>query len=248
MNTINQQAEDNLSALKANPYPGRGIVAGLSQDGKSLVQVYWIMGRSENSRNRVFSRDGDRVYTEAADPGKVVDPSLIIYNAMRRARHHYFVVSNGDQTDTVVDEIALSRRSISLDDCLRSRQYEPDQPNYTQRITALSRIDAPLCTVELSILRKSPFGPQCEPVLYRRDLAHAGIGFYISTYAGDGDPLPPFTGDPLVMPFVGSMEEVAADYYEALNEENRVSLAVNFINIETCQSTIHIINKYKKVT
>lgn len=236
-------ARHNLTLLRENPYPGRGIVVGLDSTGEYLIQVYWIMGRSENSRNRVFKADNHtgRLYTEAADPSKVKDPSLIIYDAMLERSPH-FIVSNGNQTETVLK----STRPLYLNTALADRNYEPDAPNFTQRITAVSSLGHGMVYTQMSILRKSVFGEGCDRLLYEYVPAK-GFGHYISTYAGDGDPLPPFCGDPLLMPLdQGDMVEVAEDFWKALNEENRVSLAVKFIEIGNGRSDIHIINKYNQ--
>ncbi len=237
-------AGNNLLALATNPYPGRGIVVGIDRTGGYMVQVYWIMGRKENSRNRVFGiGDNGRLFTEAADPSKVTDPSLIFYNAMREVGL-YYVVSNGDQTDTVIS--ALGPNTFSLDLALRGREYEPDLPNFTPRITAVSSIAKGRTALFMSVLRKSPFGEGCDRFTYELTPA-PGFGYCITTYSGDGDPLPSFSGDPVLMPLVGGIEEIANDYWVALNGENRISLAVKSIQISSGNSSIHIINKYAKV-
>ncbi|NTW46405.1 MAG: inosine monophosphate cyclohydrolase [Candidatus Moranbacteria bacterium] len=237
-------AGDNILALAENPYPGRGIVAGLDESGSYMVQVYWITGRSPNSRNRVFGTDDEgRLFTEAADPSKVDDPALIIYNAMREVGL-YYVVSNGDQTDTVIS--ALGPNTFSLDLALRGREYEPDLPNFTPRITAVSSIAKGRTALFMSVLRKSPFGEECDRFTYELTQA-PGFGYCITTYSGDGDPLPSFSGDPVLMPFIGGIEQIANDYWAALNKENRVSLAVKSIQISSGHSSIHVINKYAKV-
>jgi IMP cyclohydrolase len=242
------EAQNNIEILARNPYPGRGIIAGLDGTGKNLVQVYWIMGRSENSRNRVFSKEGGRLYTEAADPKKMKDPSLIIYNAMDeigliQEAPRNFVVSNGNQTDKF---IGCAGADVSLGSAMRQTTYEPDEPNYTQRITAVSSIyEKP--TIEMFIHRKSSFGARCDRIRYLYDGLAAMVGFYISTYSGDGDPLPSFRSDPWLMPLQGGMRDIGALYWSALNEENRVALAVKFIRVKDRHSSIHIINKYEKV-
>jgi len=238
-------AQANFLALSQNPYPGRGIVAGLDETGQYLVQVYWIMGRSENSRNRVFKTDETgRLFTEAADPAKVKDPSLIIYNAMRERGDWYntfhFVVSNGDQTDTVTDSVG----PLYLSQVLAGRKYEPDEPNFTQRITAVHLLWKERPQLQMSILRRSMIGPACDRMQFTYDYVHPGFGYCITTYAGDGHPLPPFRGDPLVMPLTGDMEDIAQTYWYALNEANRVSLAVKWIEIGNGRSDIYIINKF----
>lgn len=235
-------AQQNFFALRQNPYPGRGIVAGLDESGEYLVQVYWIMGRSENSRNRVFKFDDNtgRLYTEAAVASAMKDPSLVIYNAMREAGRHY-VVSNGDQTDTVAD---YSRGPLFLNRVLDGRRYEPDAPNFTQRITAVSSLAKGHPFIQMSILRKSVFGDDCDQMLFEYR-PRPGFGHCITTYAGDGDPLPPFRGDPLLMPLVCKSKDVAELYWAALDEVNRVSLAVKFIEVFNGRSDIYVINKYK---
>jgi IMP cyclohydrolase len=236
-------AQRNFLALSLNPYPGRGIVAGLSETGEYMVQVYWIMGRSENSRNRVFKVEDEtgRLYTEAADPSKVKDPSLIIYNAMRE-EVPFYVVSNGDQTDTVVAGL-YEGGAFYLNEVLHNRQYEPDGPNFTQRITAVSQLTRVGQRTCMSILRKSEFGGRCDHITYELHPG-PGFGYCITTYSGDGNPLPSFRGDPLLMPLMGGPENIAQAYWDALNEDNRVSLAVKWIDISNGGSDILIINKY----
>lgn len=244
MEQIALAAQTNFAALSQNPYPGRGIVAGLDGSGTHLVQIYWIMGRSENSRNRVFKADEDTglLYTEAADAAKMKDPSLVIYNAMCRKGSH-FIVSNGDQTDTVAECSA----SLYLNAMLQERTYEPDAPNFTQRITAVSSLGKSRPFIQMSILRKSVFGDECDRMLYEY-APHPGFGHCITTYAGDGDPLPAFRGDPLLMPIHGGVEEIARAYWDVLNEEHRVSLAAKLIEVGSGRQDIRIINKYAKVS
>lgn len=233
----------NLSSLTRNRYPGRGIIVGMSDDGSHLVQVYWIMGRSANSRNRIFKTDcaTRRVFTEPADAAAMQDPSLVIYNAMRE-RGRYFVVSNGDQTDTVIGQ----QEPIDLAPALSERVYEPDEPNFTQRITALCSIEDDGAVLQLAVLRKSIFDTSCNRAFYQYR-PHPGYGYCVTTYAGDGNPLPHFRGDPWLMPLNGSESEITRRYWDALNPDNRVSLAVKFIEIETRTSHVRIINKYAKV-
>jgi IMP cyclohydrolase len=243
---MQSEALKNLEALRANPYPGRGIVIGMDEKGENLIQVYWIMGRSANSRNRVFAKnDSGRVFTEAADPTKVKDPSLIIYNAMREDRNKiYYVVSNGDQTDTVMDKYATDRRSLGT--TLLRRQYEPDAPNFTPRITAL--LDRGCCCIaQVSILRKSRSDDSCERITFEYESFAPGFGFCVTTYLGDGDPLPSFRGEPYPVPLAGDAEEITRTYWDALDPENRVSLAVKTIHIKTGVSSVCLQNKYEKV-
>ena len=236
------QAQKNFAWLQNSLYPGRGIVAGLDETGQYLVQIYWIMGRSENSQNRIFKSDSEtgRLYTEAADPAKVKDSSLIIYNAMRE-NDMYFIVSNGDQTDTVA-----ASESPLLNVSLATRFYEPDNPNFTQRITAVSLARSKKPLVQMSILRKSTFGDGCDRILYEYT-PYPGFGHCITTYSENGNPLPPFVGDPLLMPIRGTIEEVTQSYWSALHEDTRVSLAVKFIDMASGKSTIQIFNKNTQV-
>ncbi|HUX35535.1 MAG TPA: IMP cyclohydrolase [Candidatus Paceibacterota bacterium] len=240
-------AKINLSRLVDNPYPGRGLIVGREKSGKKLVQVYWIMGRSENSRNRVFSSDKGRVFTEAADPAKVNDPSLIIYNAMQEFSlvHKHYVVSNGAQTDGVVESLG----GPPYLNCALSRwSHEPDEPNYTPRITALTSIGRFGSFIQMSIIRKSVFDGRSDHAMYEYQSIAPGFGFCLTTYSGDGNPLPAFRGEPLLMPLEGGIEEIAGTYWGALNEGNRVSLVVKIIeDTPDAKSSVRIINKYKKI-
>lgn len=244
------QAAANFHNLGANPYPGRGIIIGLSQTGESLVQVYWIMGRSPNSRNRVFEMGDGRVYTTAADPSKVKDPSLIIYNAMRE-HGEASVVSNGAQTDTVIERLREPQPYRCLYTALQGVEYEPDAPNFTPRITAAcgwQKDGGDLSYfAEMSLLRKSTYTDACDHSFYEFGLLAAGYGHCITTYMGDGDPLPAFHGEPLLVPLAGNIEEVADAYWQVLNDDNKVSLAVKFIP-KNSYPFVTIRNKYSKVS
>lgn len=239
-------AQGNLLQLSENPYPGRGIIVGLDETGKHLVQVYWIMGRSDNSRNRVFvSGENGLLATEAADPSKVKDPSLIIYNAMRAdacGNEPFAVVSNGEQTDQVTELIKGELFSTAL----LGYTYEPDKPNFTPRITAVSYWFNRRPRAKMSILRKSPWSMECDRHFYEFGDLCAGYGHCLTTYSGDGDPLPSFEGEPILLPLAGSAERIASTYWEALNSENKVSLAVKFISSGGSSETV-IYNKYKQV-
>jgi len=236
-------AGKNFLALKENPYPGRGIIVGLSDDGEKLIQVYWIMGRSENSRNRVFLvNPGGVLYTAPADPNKVKDPSLIIYTAMVED-HFDFVVSNGHQTEDGMEE-------GDLDKVLEDWVYEPDYPNFTPRITSrFSFITSPSkdFTTEILILKKAALSDECERLLHTPKVDYRGFGYCVTTYSGDGNPLPSFEGEPYLLPLKGGIKDIAQTIWGALNEENRVSLAVKFINMATRKSIIEVINKYHVV-
>lgn len=240
-------AKANLFNLGGNPYPGRIIVAGLDETGENLAQVYAIMGRSQNSRNRIFANEGGRLYTEAADPSKVKDPSLIIYHAMREARglnYTLYVVSNGHQTDGVANGYS---RGENLYEVMRGWEYEPDKPNFTPRITATSLwLDDGAHIVEMALLRKSPWHEICNRHLYEINDIGPGFGYCITTYSGDGDPLPAFQGEPYLLPLRGNIRLIAENFWETLDPDNRVSLAVKFIPKNGPSETV-IINKFSKV-
>lgn len=246
---MKQKAAANFAALTRNPYPGRIIIEGLDETGQNLTQLYVIMGRSGNSRNRVFSCDDaeGRLFTEAADPAKMKDPSLVIYNAMREVHHagaSFYVLSNGSQTDNVADGYNEDR---SMHTSLENITYEPDAPNFTQRITASCYWHHGTPIAEMSILRRSPFGgDECEDHFHRFKRLYPGFGHCITTYNGDGDPLPAFRGEPYEMPLLGDAEWIAALYWGALDPENRVSLAVKSIPLHE-HSSIIIANKYTKI-
>lgn len=233
-------AEANAENLRKNTYPGRGIVLGATQDGTKLAQIYWIMGRSENSRNRVFQEEAGFVRTRAYDESKLTDPSLIIYYPVR---HHQdvHVVSNGDQTDTVV---AFVKSGRSWSDALMTRTFEPDAPNFTPRITGIMDLRAPWAYA-LSIL-KSQDGNElhCLRHFYYFDKAIAGYGHCIHTYQGDGNPLPSFSGEPYIMPVPDDAEQACQLYWSLLNEENRISLLAKYIDISNGAFEIRIINRH----
>lgn len=238
---MHEDRYDNLVKLSRNRYPGRGIVVGLNDTGQYLVQAYWIMGRSENSRNRVFEKDDNtgRVFTVAADPAKIKDPSLIIYNAMLE-RKGCFAVSNGHQTDTIVDA------DKSFFAAMQAWKYEPDAPNHTPRISAVCHLKNRI-VAEMAILRKSPWSDACDRHLYSFEELGKGLGFCITTYSEDGDPLPAFRGEPYLLPLEGNIEVITGTLWSALDSENRVSLAVKFINRTSGASAIRIVNKYAKI-
>ena len=209
--------------LGKNPYPGRGLVVGRRQDQDGWLIVYFIMGRSTNSRNRRFRAEGDRLWTEAVDESLVEDPSLIIYDAMLEIGGHQ-IVGNGDQVQTAYE--ALEKRG-RFGSAMETREREPDAPDYTPRITAKldgNRRDA---RIELSILKANAFEPELtDRFLYRPADPPPGIGYGLTTYMGDGSPLPAFTGEPVLLPLEGSPEEVLDAYWSALDADNRVALAV----------------------
>ena len=224
--------------LVANSYPGRGIIAGRSDSGQ-WIQVYWIMGRSENSRNRVFVSEGDSVRTQAADPSKVKDPSLIIYNAMRRLDQNY-IVTNGAQTDGIYAALAQGGSFVGA---LASWEHEPDAPNFTPRISSL--LDATTGEIWMSVIKASPFGaPASEHHFYRYTQLDPGYGYAVTTYVGDGNPLPSFSGTPYLAPLHGDATAITAVYWQALNAENRISLAVRAVDPESGTAHTEVMNQY----
>lgn len=211
-----------LRRLEQNPYPGRGLVIGRASDG-AWLQVYWIMGRSPNSRNRVFVAEGGTLRTEPFDASAVEDPSLILYEAMLELPGLY-LVSNGDQTRTASDALAAGG---SFEEALETREREPDAPNYTPRISGLLDLREREPRLALSILRANPVDPErTDRCAWRPAPPPPGLGLGLTTYAGDGSPLPPFRGDPLWLPLEGDPEAVLERYWEALDADNRVALAV----------------------
>ena len=221
--------------LESNPYPGRGIVLGRSTDGKHAVAASFIMGRSENSRNRVFTATEDGIRTEAHDPSKMTDPSLIIYHPVRQVGQE-LVVTNGDQTDTVRDFLLAGK---TFAEALHTREFEPDGPNYTPRISGLMSSDG---SFQLSILKSADGDPSCcHRYFYTYDHPLAGEGRFIHTYMGDGSPLPSFEGEPerveLDAPDAAALAE---QMWAALNMDNKVSLFVRYVNLAdgSCQDVI----------
>ena len=226
--------------LRGNPYPGRGIVLGRSPDGNKAVIAYFIMGRSENSRNRVFVETPDGIRTQAHDPSKMTDPSLIIY-APVRVFGSATVVTNGDQTDTIREGLAAGR---SFAEALRKRTFEPDKPNYTPRISGLVDKDG---GYTLSILKSADGDPaSCRRYFFEYGDPLAGQGHYIHTYMGDGDPLPSFEGEPeqVAIP-CDTPEELADLVWDSLNADNKVSLFVRYIDLATGTWESVIKNKHQ---
>jgi hypothetical protein len=244
MNPISILAETNTRALAQNPYPGRGIILGLSPDGKSLIQVYWIMGRSENSRNRVFVLDaGQHMRTRAFDESKLQDPSLIIYHPIRHEGAIH-IVSNGDQTDTIYNAL---KSGGSFAEALQSRKYEPDAPNFTPRISGLINLKDSNTAYELSILKSAHNSEDqgCLRQFFKYEKPSPGIGHCITTYAGDGDPLPSFSGEPLVVVLHNDPDQNAEFWWSKLNSENRVSLVVKTLNLQSGEFVFRIVNKHR---
>ena len=227
--------------LAGNEYPGRGIVLGLTPDSKKAVVAYWIMGRSANSRNRVFEPIEGGIRTVAADPAKLEDPHLIIYNAVLTLRETT-VVTNGDQTDTVYD---FMQNGQTFEDALRTRTFEDDRPNWTPRISGLVRVADGKASYKLSII-KSDDGDESSVLRYFYEYAQpkAGEGHFIHTYQCDGNPIPSFAGEPEKVALHGDIEQLALDTWMNLNEDNKVSLYVSYISLADGSSDTIIINKH----
>lgn len=226
--------------LATNAYPGRGIVIGKSKDGKHAVTAYFIMGRSENSRNRVFVEDGEGIRTQAFDPSKLTDPSLIIY-APVRVLGNKTIVTNGDQTDTIYE---LMDKQQTFEQALRTREFEPDAPNYTPRISGIMHIEDGNYSYAMSILKSNNGnGAACNRYTYAYENPIAGEGRFIHTYMCDGNPLPSFEGEPKWVGIDGDIDTFTNMVWENLNEDNKVSLFVRYIDIETGKYETRIVNK-----
>ena len=231
---INMQITTLEKELSGCAYPGRGIVIGRSEDGSKAVTAYFIMGRSANSRNRVFVEDGEGIRTEAFDPSKLEDPSLIIYAP---------IVTNGDQTDTVYDLMSSGK---TFEESLRTREFEPDAPNFTPRISGLMTVDDGKYDYAMSILKSHNGNPdQCDRYTFTYDAPVAGEGHFIHTYMNDGNPLPSFEGEPAWVKIDGDIDTFTNMIWNNLNEDNKVSLFVRFIDIKTGKYETRIINKNK---
>ena len=229
---------DISTLLKDNEYAGRGIVIGTSPDKKNAVCAYFIMGRSENSRNRVFVKTSETLKTEPFDVSKVSDPSLIIYNAVRKTENS-LIVTNGDQTDTVYN---LMSEGKSFKESLETREFEPDAPNFTPRISGILYFENGF-KYEMSILKSiDENGSDCCRYTYSYPSV-AGLGHFIHTYNCNGDPLPTFTGEPHRISIKNNIEEFAGEIWESLNADNKISLYVRYTDIETGKYTDKIINK-----
>ena len=226
--------------LAENAYPGRGIVIGRSKDKAKAVTAYFIMGRSSNSRNRIFAVDGEGIRTEAFDPSKLEDPSLIIYAPVRVSEHRT-IVTNGDQTDTIYE---LMDKQQTFEQALRTREFEPDAPNYTPRISGIMHLENGRYNYAMSILKSNNGDPSaCNRYTYAYENPAAGEGHFIHTYMSDGNPLPSFEGEPKLIGIEGDIDSFTKMVWENLNEENKVSLFVRFIEIESGKYETRIINK-----
>lgn len=231
---------DIYEELKQNAYPGRGIVIGKSADGKSAVTAYFIMGRSVNSRNRVFVEDGDGIRTQAHDPSKLSDPHLIIY-APVRVLGNKTIVTNGDQTDTIYE---LMNQQMTFEQSLRTREFEDDAPNFTPRISGIIKTDDGGFNYAMSILKSADGNPEsCLRYTFTYNNPLDGEGHFIHTYMGDGNPLPSFEGEPKKVGIPNDIDEFTAGLWNALNEDNKVSLFVRYIDLETGKTQSRIVNK-----
>lgn len=228
--------------LNSNTYPGRGIVIGKTKDGKKAVTAYFIMGRSNNSRNRVFVEEGEGIRTQAFDPSKLEDPSLIIY-APVRVLGNKIIVTNGDQTDTIYEGMD---KQLTFEQSLRTREFEPDAPNYTPRISGIMHVENGKYNYAMSILKSNNGNPKaCNRYTFVYENPVAGEGHFIHTYMHDGNPLPSFEGEPKLVEINGDIDEFTNMVWTNLNEDNKVSLFVRFIDIETGEYETRIVNKNK---
>ena len=238
MNIYGIQTPEEL--LKGNSYPGRGIVIGKTPDGKKAVAAYFIMGRSANSRNRVFTEKNGEVFTEPFDESKVQDPSLIIYAAVRRFENH-LIVTNGNQTDTIWDGL---REGKSFSEALESREFEPDAPNFTPRISGMLTFVGGGFSYQMSILKSADAeGSACNRYTYSYAPLN-GLGHFLHTYVCDGNPIPTFQGEPERMAVCDDIDEMTGRLWKALNEDNRISLYVRYIDLETGKEDSRLVNKW----
>jgi len=230
------------SQLNSNPYPGRGIIIGLSPDSAYAVCAYFIMGRSVNSRNRIFVRDGEGIRTKAYDPAKLSDPSLVIY-APVRVLGNKTILTNGDQTDTIYE---LMDQQQTFEQALRTRTFEPDAPNYTPRISGIMHLEHGRFHYAMSILKSNQGRPEsCCRYTFAYESPVAGEGHFIHTYKGDGEPLPSFEGEPVRVSISGDIDAFTDCVWSNLNQENKVSLFVRFLETATGKYETRIVNKNK---
>ena len=233
---------DIYNELKENSYPGRGIVIGKSADGTKAVTAYFIMGRSVNSRNRVFVEDGDGIRTQAFDPSKLTDPHLIIYSPVR-VLGNKTIVTNGDQTDTIYD---LMNQQMTFEQALRTREFEDDAPNYTPRISGVIKCSDDNFNYAMSILKSADGDPSsCRRYTFSYNNPQNGIGHFIHTYMSDGEPLPSFEGAPKQVSVPNDIDEFTNGLWTSLNEDNKVSLFVRFIDLKSGNTDTRIVNKNK---
>lgn len=236
------KTENPYELLKNNTYPGRGIMIGMTPDSKNAAFAYFIMGRSENSRNRVFEeKECGEIITKAFDEAKLEDPSLIIYSPVR-VFENKTIVTNGDQTDTIYDYIKSGK---TFEQALETRCFEPDAPNFTPRISGIITVENNNFTYKMSILKSSDSeGSDCSRYTFSYP-AVAGVGSFIHTYNCDGNPIPTFTGEPERISMTNDIDEFANGLWNSLNEQNKISLYVRYISLETGKITNRLINKNK---
>lgn len=229
--------------LKNNSYPGRGIIIGLTPDSTKAATAYFIMGRSENSRNRIFVEEGQGIRTEAYDPSKLEDPSLIIY-APVRVLGNKTIVTNGDQTDTIFDQMD---KQMTFEQSLRCREFEPDGPNYTPRISGIMHVENGNYSYAMSILKSNNGNPAaCNRFTFAYSTPIAGEAHFIHTYMHDGNPLPSFEGEPELVDILDDIDAYTELIWDNLNEDNKVSLFVRYINIADGTYETRIVNRHKK--
>ena len=229
--------------LQSNSYPGRGIILGRSANGKYAVCAYFIMGRSENSRNRIFVADGAGLRTQAYDESKCSDPSLIIYSPVR-VLGNKTIVTNGDQTDTIYEAMD---HQFTFEQGLRARKFEPDAPNYTPRISGIIRCEKGGFNYALSILKSADGDPSsCQRFTFTYENPIAGQGHFIHTYVGDGNPLPSFVGEPKLVSIPDDIDGFTKLLWNSLNIDNKISLFVRYIDTETCEYESMIVNRFEK--
>lgn len=240
--SLEQTALNNEKIILQNKYPGRGIVIGMTPDGKNYVQIYWIMGRSENSRNRIFEIEDSSVKTKAFDVNKLKDPSLIIYYPVK-AVNNYHIVSNGDQTDTIYEYI---KNGKTFEEALNTREFEPDAPNYTPRISGFVDYSTEKANYGLSILKSIDNNAAfCQRNYFYYNNFIKGFGHCIHTYREDGSPIPSFAGEPFVVKLQDHINDNANYFWNLLNEENKISLLVKYINLDDKKVKLSLINKNK---
>lgn len=226
--------------LKENPYPGRGIIIGKTKDGKKAAIAYFIMGRSENSRNRIFVEEGQGIRTQAFDPAKLTDPSLIIYSPVR-VLGNKTIVTNGDQTDTIYELMDMQQ---TFEQALRTREFEPDGPNYTPRISGILHVENGGFNYAMSILKTdNGEADTCSRFTFAYSNPKAGEGRFIHTYKENLEPLPSFEGEPKRVAIEGDLDEFTKTIWEGLNADNKVSLFTRFIDLESGTYEQRIINK-----
>ncbi len=229
------------SLIKDNSYVGRGIVIGKSQNAENAVFAYFIMGRSENSRNRVFTENGEEVTIYPFDASKVEDPSLIIYSPVRKIGNS-LIVTNGDQTDTIYDFV---KEGKSFEEALETREFEPDAPNFTPRISGIMNFADDDFTYKMSILKSAdPLGSACNRYTFSYK-ALAGLGHFIHTYNCDGNPIPTFTGEPERVAIPDDIDEFTNNIWDNLNADNKISIYVRYVNLKDGTAANRMINKNK---